>query len=81
MLYTVYTLSYLTFSFFAAEIAFKVWEWKAIITGTAVFSTSLLLLGPIPIFRFWIGGGGERGERGKAKVLGLRAATLAVGVE
>jgi MFS family permease len=78
LLYTVYTLSYLVFSFFAAEIAFKVGEWKAIITGTAVFSTALLLLGPIPIFRFWTGGGGEGGVGGKAKVLGLRAGTLAV---
>jgi len=72
-LFTIHTLAYLFSSFVAAHIAFRVGEWRAILTGTLVFSTGLLLLGPIPYIHFRTGG--KTGERG---VIGVMATTLAV---
>ena len=76
LLFTVHILTYLLFAFFAAEIAFRVGEWRAIVGGTVVWSAGLLLFGPAPIFHLFKGIG-KRGVEGR-KVVGLMAGTLAV---
>ena len=48
LLFTLQIVVYVIFSFFAAELAFRVGEWKAILSGTILWSFAMLTLGPIP---------------------------------
>lgn len=47
-LYILQTAVYIAFSFFAAPIAHRVGEWKAILAALCVWSMAMLTLGPLP---------------------------------